>query len=281
MAEKNGNRFTFTQSDHLPGVTALQAVMRDFSYEKHEHEEFAIGVTLSGRQIFSCRGSLFTSLPGNVILFHPGLVHDGRPGDASALRYAMLYIQPDRLFPLIQCVSRETAAPSRFRETVIADARLRDLTLGLAAMVAEARGSGLDQEMQLYAIAQRLAQRQGRFQSPGTAAGAAGLKDALYSRVRDYIMDNLDRELSIDELSAVVHLSKYHFIRMFRGQFGITPHRYALNCRINRARTALEQGRPPSETAQSFGFADVSHFNRRFKQVYGITPKQYQSQLLR
>ncbi|WP_414830857.1 helix-turn-helix transcriptional regulator [Alteromonas sp. H39] len=75
-------------------------------------------------------------------------------------------------------------------------------------------------------------------------------------------------------------MSKYHFIRLFNQQFGMTPHQYVLNCRINRARQALEMGNSVFDTAVDLGFADVSHFNRKFKRTFGITPRQYQRQLV-
>ncbi len=277
MGAQKDNRFTFKQSDHLPGVTLLRALMRDFSYEKHGHEEVAIGVTLAGRQQFSCKGALFTSMPGNVIVFNPGEVHDGRPGDAAGLRYAMLYIRPDQLYPLIDCASGRKDPAPRLPETMFQDAELRALVLAFSRLIAEKNGSRLDQELQLFAIAQSLARILGRFQPAGTV----DRKDACLMRVKEFILANLDRELPLDELCAVAHMSKFHFIRMFRAQFGMTPHRFALNCRVNRARGELEAGRPPSDVAQMFGFADLSHFNRRFKQVYGATPRRYQLQLLR
>lgn len=76
-------------------------------------------------------------------------------------------------------------------------------------------------------------------------------------------------------------MSKYHFLRLFRQQFGMTPHQYVLNCSVNAARSALDQGSPLTEIALRFGFADLSHFNRRFKRIYGMTPFQYQRDITR
>jgi AraC-like DNA-binding protein len=106
-------------------------------------------------------------------------------------------------------------------------------------------------------------------------------KETLLLRARDYIHDNIEGDLSIDDLSRAAHLSKYHFIRLFRSQFGLTPHQYVINHRINRVREELAAGGSPTEVAQRFGFFDVSHMNRYFKRAYGLTPRQYQVQLTR
>ncbi|BBI52318.1 hypothetical protein HORIV_47390 [Vreelandella olivaria] len=54
-----------------------------------------------------------------------------------------------------------------------------------------------------------------------------------------------------------------------------------INCRINAARSALDLGASLTEVALRYGFADLSHFNRRFKRIYGMTPYQYQRDIAR
>ena len=90
---------------------------------------------------------------------------------------------------------------------------------------------------------------------------------------------NIQSALSLDEISQQANLSKYHFLRLFRQQFGITPHQYILNCRINRAREAIDLGACLDDVVFDYRFSDLSHFNRRFKPIYGMTPRQYQQHL--
>lgn len=77
----------------------------------------------------------------------------------------------------------------------------------------------------------------------------------------------------IDDISSLINMSKYHFIRCFNERFGITPHQYVINCRINKAIKNLELGINCKTSANNAGFSDASHFNRRFKLVYGLTPR--------
>lgn len=72
-------------------------------------------------------------------------------------------------------------------------------------------------------------------------------------------------------------MSKYHFIRLFNKQFGITPHQYALSYKINRVKRELELGNSAADIAFQYGFSDLSHLNRNFKNTFGITPTQYQN----
>ena len=105
--------------------------------------------------------------------------------------------------------------------------------------------------------------------------------DALLGLAKAYIHAHLDRDISLDDISQAAHISKYHFLRLFRQQYGITPHQYVINCRINAARAALDVGTSLTEVALRYGFADLSHFNRRFKRIYGMTPHQYQRDIAR
>jgi AraC-like DNA-binding protein len=72
-------------------------------------------------------------------------------------------------------------------------------------------------------------------------------------------------------------MSRYHFIRAFQREVGMTPHAWQLDLRINAARGLLDQGEPLADLALRLGFADQSHFQRAFKQRVAATPGDYQS----
>ncbi len=270
---RQSSRFDYFKSQHIPELTVLQAALSDFSYDRHAHEEYAFGVTLAGRQDFFSGGQFHRSSPGNVIQFNPEQVHDGHPGGDSTLGYVMVYVSPAHLEALFaDAVGGERAGGFRSSETLMPDPELRSAILELAHLVTGQVGSCLDQEHALYQVATRLVQRAGKFQPGGTVSRP----DALLLRAKDYILEHFEEDVSLDEISRAAHLSKYHFLRLFRQQFGITPHQYVLNRRVNAARNALEAGVLPNDVAFRYGFADLSHFNRRFKRIYGMTPYQYQ-----
>lgn len=270
---QQSSRFRYVKSSYMPDLTVLHAEMSDFSYDRHAHEEYAFGVTLAGRQDFFSGGIFHRSPPGHVIQFNPEEVHDGEPGGEGALGYVMAYVSPRRLEALFAAASgSERAGGFRSGETLISDPVLRAAILELVQLVTHRVGSRLDQEYALYRMAMALVRRDGGLPPSGKTRRA----DALLLRARDYVLAHLEEDVSLDDLSRAAHLSKYHFLRLFREQFGITPHQYVLNCRINAARGALETGTRPSDVACRYGFSDLSHFNRRFKRIYGMTPFQYQ-----
>lgn len=93
------------------------------------------------------------------------------------------------------------------------------------------------------------------------------------ARLTDYIEGNLNRTISLDELAAVVNISRFHFTRLFKRSFGSTAIAFVERCRIRRAQALIaETDLPLAEIALVVGFADQSHFTRRFHVHAGCTP---------
>lgn len=105
-------------------------------------------------------------------------------------------------------------------------------------------------------------------------ARAEGALDASRRRrIQDFIADNLDRDLTLEQLATEACLSRYHFARAFKAAFGCPPHRFVLARRLERAQHML---RNPdlslTEVAASCGFASPAHFSRTFRQAVGQPP---------
>lgn len=78
----------------------------------------------------------------------------------------------------------------------------------------------------------------------------------------------------MDELAQEACLSKYHLVRLFKKQTGVTSHTYQLHLRLNEARRLLFQEQPLTEIALELGFADQAHFTNTFKRYAdGFSPK--------
>jgi len=93
------------------------------------------------------------------------------------------------------------------------------------------------------------------------------IKDSL-----ELIHDSLSINLNLDELASNVSLSKFHFLRVFKKEMGLTPHQYILMKKIEKARDLILSGKTISEASLEMGFNDQSHFNRNFKKVFDYTP---------
>lgn len=96
---------------------------------------------------------------------------------------------------------------------------------------------------------------------------------AELSKLTDYIEDNLDRSIGLSELAGLVNVSRFHFARLFKRSTGVTAITFVEQCRIRRAQALIvESDLPLVEIALMTGFADQSHFTRRFHRQVGSTP---------
>lgn len=89
----------------------------------------------------------------------------------------------------------------------------------------------------------------------------------------------MTENIALQHLAAVAGLSAYHLLRTFRERYGLPPHAFQLQQRINVAKRMLAEGFSIAEVAFELGFTDQSHFTKKFKAFVGATPRQYQQGL--
>src|SRR5262249_26437765 len=102
------------------------------------------------------------------------------------------------------------------------------------------------------------------------------LPAARLRRVTQCVRDNLQKELRLAELSALVHMSPYYFARLFKRSTGVPPHHFLVRCRIEQAQALLAARTVPiAEIARLVGFRTPSHFTTAFRRGTGVTPSSY------
>jgi len=101
-------------------------------------------------------------------------------------------------------------------------------------------------------------------------------------RVTEHIQQNLDKDLRLAELAALVYMSPYHFARLFKCTTGVPPHRFVVRQRIARASAFLAtQGLSVAQISRMVGFRTPSHFTTVFRRVTGVTPRRYRTAYVR
>jgi len=76
------------------GVERMSAIFQGFSFSRHRHDTYAVGMTTGGIQAFTYRGAARHSIRGQTFVLHPDEQHDGRAGDARGFSYHIAYIDP-------------------------------------------------------------------------------------------------------------------------------------------------------------------------------------------
>ncbi len=104
--------------------------------------------------------------------------------------------------------------------------------------------------------------------------------DLNIERAKRFIEKNLEKPLSLEEVSRESGMSRYHFARMFKAYTGMTFKTYHNEMRIEAAKALLQNGENRiSEVCYAVGYNDLSYFNRVFRRYVGMSPSSYQKQL--
>jgi len=104
----------------------------------------------------------------------------------------------------------------------------------------------------------------------------------VITRAKQFIIEHQTEELSLEQVAAAVHTSKFYFCKMFKKATGINFTDYLSRLRTERAKNLLlNPNLRVSEIAYEVGFQSLTHFNRVFKRIAGRSPTNYREQLAR
>lgn len=97
--------------------------------------------------------------------------------------------------------------------------------------------------------------------------------------VRRYIENHFKESLTLDDLAAVAHVSKYYLAHAFTREYGTSPINYLLSCRIQESLYLLSETRISlSQIADMLGFSSPSYFSQSFRRIKGLSPMAYRNQ---
>lgn len=157
------------------------------------------------------------------------------------------------------------------RET---DPALRHIALALrTGLQARHAGDRMYGEALSTALAVHLLREYGG-RSLGPQNMHQGLSREKLVRAHEYIHDQLHADLTVAGIARAVHMSPYHFTRLFKNATGQSPYRYVIEARTKKAKELLTTGKfSISEIAHQVGFSDQSHLTHHIKKFFGVTPK--------
>lgn len=261
----------------LPGVLVERYTYAAGTVEplpKHVHAEYQLGLSLDSPGQYWYRGAWHILAPGSVSVLHGDEAHapsERRVVPAPAT-FWMMYADPAFLQTTTAEITQRRTAPPFFPNLVVQDAGLAQQVLRLG-MGLDQGASQLAQDTWLIEVFAHLLQHARDCSPASFKAAHPGIV-----RVRAFLHDNYARNVSLQELADLAHLSTFHLSRAFRKAIGVPPHVYQIQVRIERAKTLLACGTSPASVAAAVGFYDQSHFGQHFKRLVGVTPGAYARQ---
>jgi AraC-like DNA-binding protein len=261
----------FWRDDALPFIEARSiADGREVCYSRHAHEHFSIGAITAGRSTYIHEQSQFEVSTGTVVLMNPGDVHACNPIEDQPWSYLMLYVETAWLTDLQhQLGFSDDLAFRRFSLTHTADASLFDGLKALYEVLVDPQQDVLRKQSTAVEFFSDVQLRLNPTDPP--------LREPNFKleRAADFIRDHCTQMLKLEDICEAAQLSPSYLIRAFKQHYGMTPHAFLVNRRIQFARDQLRHGKLIADVALEAGFADQAHFQRAFKQHLAATPGQY------
>lgn len=91
---------------------------------------------------------------------------------------------------------------------------------------------------------------------------------------KNWLAKHFTNEMDVEKISSEFCISQYHFIRLFKSLFNITPYQYMLQQRLNHCKSLILQGQSIADKSINYGFSDLPSFSKAFKKQFGIPPSK-------
>jgi AraC-like DNA-binding protein len=232
------------------------------------HDSFSVSYVRYGSFGYRARGESFELVAGSVLAGHLGdeylCTHDHR--DLAGDECLSFHLAP----ALVEVIGgraevwRTGCVPPLPELMVLGE-------LGQASAVG-ASGVGLD-EVGLSFAARFVEVVSGRRRKPVNASA----RDRRRAVEAALWMDEHSHEpIDLEGAARAVCLSSFHFLRLFAGVLGVTPHQYLVRSRLRHAASLLADGADSiTDVAYDVGFGDLSNFVRTFHRAAGVSPGSF------
>lgn len=252
--------------------------------EPHTHDYYEFYFYMEGNVKFEINEELKTISQGDFIIVPPGLKHRAVVMDQStpyrrfvfwiSARYAMELARRFPDFKYLLDYIEQPDARHIFHNDVIAFNSIMSKNVQL---LEEIQGSRFARTAMVEVMVEELLLLLNRIVHDQVAprAGVQEEDQKLYIRVMEYVDQNLEEDLTLDRLSDLFFVSKYHIAHTFKEKLGISVHQYVIKKRLQACRDAILTNEKISEVYLAYGFKDYPSFFRAFRKEYGVTPKEF------
>jgi len=232
------------------------------AYKHHVHNELSLGCILEGSAELTLNNRTIRYGSGDGVIIPPLMTHRCEPDDIDHWAFVMLYVDPGYYSGAIRF--------SRAKRLTGSQARKLECFIG--QLLIEKTPDELEN------ILVELLLEFGDKKASGSIAQDA---DDAVKTVRDYILDHVNDDITLDMLQQISGLNKFTIIRNFKKLYSTTPAAYHLQYRVAEAKRLLGKGADVFDICRELRFYDQAHLIREFKKMYGITPGTYLEQLKR
>lgn len=262
---KPSNKIFFFRDRNIKGIEVCSVTQSTHIFPKHSHENFyAISLMEDGGSYW-CGSQKSSSLvePGNIAVINPGQLHSGEPAQNKQSTYKMIYIDVSHFI--------KNGIIPQFNNIIAKSPNLSDHFKNLYKLITSG-SEQLEKEIYLTSFTELMIKNHS---FPNRSSEKAGCEKEAITMAADFLSEQLERKITLDELSKLSGFSSYHFLRIFKKDMGVSPHTFRTQKRIEKTKELILRGFPLSEVALLTGFTDQSHLTNTFRNYTGATPGQF------
>lgn len=97
-----------------------------------------------------------------------------------------------------------------------------------------------------------------------------------FQNINSFIDENIQAKFNLEDLSKIVHLNKFSFVKKFKATTGMSPMNYILMKKIFSSKKIITSYSDLTQIAIDYEFSDLAHYSNTFKRFVGTSPKTYQ-----
>ena len=255
-----------------------------FQIAPHFHDFYECSLLLSGQLSYQIESATFAEEPGDLLLIGPNhvhrplFIHEDKPYARIVFWLSRMFVEnlSDEHCDLSACFSAARNSAIRLN-----GAMREQITRMLFELLQASDGEPFGREVLCRSLSASLLVYLNRI-SRGEGAVAPQMEirvSPLVKRVSDYLDEHLGEQITLDELSRTVYLSKYYLERKFRQETGASIYQMLQKKRMIRARNQMRKGLSLTQIALNCGFLEYSGFYKAFRSEYGMSPYDYLSRL--
>ena len=209
---------------------------------------------------------------GQGFLICPGLINTYFADEHDPWKYVWVEFDGLRASESLRYAGLTAAQPIYRADDEAQSAQVRDLMLYIAEH-SEASALHLIGYLCLFIDA--------LMQSSSTRVSAQEnqLKDFYIQEAVNYIEQNYQRNLTVEEVADACRLNRSYFSKLFKDNVGCPPQEFLIRVRLAKAAELMcSSNAPISEIAVRCGYSNQFHFSRAFKKHYGVPPQKWRAQ---
>ena len=251
-------------------ISFINNRFQNISLKKHFHEEYSFSLIYEGDHLYENEKDRFKLNSGVLQVVNPYEFHTTYN---STWSYLNLTIKKEFVDYMANNIFEDENINNIRFYSVIKDKNILNLFYTLYVHVSSKNKNDFELEsilIDFFTTIIKNCSSNNLLEIKDTIVSKNKIIDAL--RVMDD--KNSLNELSLDNISNEIGISKYHFIKEFKKVMGITPNQYLQIKKINFSKSLMQSSTPFSNIAYECGFTDQSYMIKVFKSFYGYTPNK-------